>query len=223
MAVDLTISETYEGAQVADSLAGGGSGVDLGSVTNGSYAPVISKPSNTGAKTLYVFHDAADDPITSTKIFIQQYGTGTGYTYGGADTAANDMTTLTGYGNTSTEAASDKNNSNGTSAGFWIDMDYDVSTASQFDPTATTTTKIFGNGGTDGISLGSAFTIAAQAMIKNVAEDAPSAAVAGQIGKNGDAVLGDAAKLKFRIYLPSSATNGGIIQWETVIAYSYTS
>ena len=43
MAVTLTVSESIDGAAVSDALSGGGTGVDLGSVINGSFTPVTDK------------------------------------------------------------------------------------------------------------------------------------------------------------------------------------
>jgi hypothetical protein len=49
MAVTLTISKVLNPpAQVADSLAGGGTGLDYGQCINGAYCPIISKAANTG-------------------------------------------------------------------------------------------------------------------------------------------------------------------------------
>lgn len=221
MTVLLTVSETLDGAAVADALAGGGTGVDLGSVVNNSYAPVILKSANTGAQNLFISHDATIDPITDVKTFLQTYGVGTAFTYGGADTAANDFTTLKNLANAS---GSSKNNNDGLSGGLWIDMDWDASTTNQFDQgTFPLVVKIYGDGLTDGISLASAFTLKADAMVYNApGETAASAAVDGQIGKAADTVLGDAAHVKLRIYVPNSFTDGGIVQFEWVIAYSFT-
>jgi len=221
MTVLLTISETLDGAAVADSLAAGGVGVDFGSVVNNQYAPIISKASNTGAQNLFIRNDAVVDPTTDHKFFLQTYGVGTGYTYGGADTAANDFTTLKNLANAS---GSSKNNNDGLSGGVWIDMDWDASTTNQFDQaTFPTVVKIFGDGLTDGISLASAFALQPSAMVYDLpGETAASAPVAGKIGKNNDTVLGDNAHLKFRIYIPNSFASGGIIQWEIVAAYSFT-
>ena len=101
MSVSLTVSETISGSAVADSLAGGGTGVDLGSVVNNSYGPITLKADNTGRQNLFVRHDAVTDPITDVKTFMQQFGTGTGFTYGGASTAALDYTSLKSLANAS--------------------------------------------------------------------------------------------------------------------------
>jgi len=222
MTVLLTLSETLDGAAVADALAGGGTGVDLGSVVNNSYAPVILKSANTGAQNLYISHDAVLDPITDVKTFLQTYGVGTGFTYGGADTAANDFTTLKNLANAS---GSSKNNGDGLSGGLWIDMDWDASTTNQFDQAGfPTVVKIYGDGLTDGISLASAFALHTAAMVYAApAETSASSPVTGQIGKAADTVLGDAAHVKLRIYVPNAYSNGGIVQWEVVTSYSFTS
>jgi len=222
MTVLLTLSETLDGAAVADALAAGGVGVDLGSVVNNSFAPVILKSANTGAQNLYISHDAVTDPITDVKTFLQTYGVGTGFTYGGADTAANDFTTLKNLANAS---GSSKNNGDGLSGGLWIDMDWDASTTNQFDQASfPTVVKIYGDGLTDGISLASAFALNSAAMVYNApGETAASSPVTGQIGKAANTVLGDAAHVKLRIYVPNAYSNGGIVQWEVVTAYSYTS
>ena len=233
MAVLLTISETFDGAQVSDTLAApapGPTGVDLGSVVNGSYAPVISKAANTGSQKLYIRHDATIDPITSVGTFIQQYGTDTGFAYGGANSAATDYTNIKNLGNAS---GSSKNNGDGNSSGLWVDMDANASVTNQFDQaTFPTLVKIYGDNLTDGIDLASAFTIESDAMVIDTDQGAgsdgdgaflPSAPVDGQIGVNGDGVLGDNAKLKLRIYIPQTGyTPGGIHQVEYVTKYSFT-
>lgn len=221
MAVALTVSETLDGTAVSDALANGGNGVDLGSVTNGQYAPIVSAPANTGAQILYIRSDATVDPVTEVKTFIQTYGTSTGFSYGGADSAANDYATLVAEGNAS---GSSKNNSDDLSSGLWIDMDSDVSTTNQFDQAGfPSVVKIYGDNNTDGIDLASGFTMAAEAMVvDNGGEQQASAPIAGQIGKDSDLVLGDNAKIRLRIFLRLAFPNGGILQWEWVIAYSFT-
>jgi len=221
MTVLLTLSETINGAAVADSLAGGGTGVDFGSVVNNQYAPLIDKSLNTGAKTIYMRHDATIDPITDVKFFIQEYGLGTGFSYGGANSAAGDYTTLVGLGNSS---GSSKNNADSLSGGLWIDMDADASSVNQFDQANfPSLVKIFGDSGTDGVDLASAFQLIADSMVYDApGETLASAPVLGQIGKANDTVLGDNSKIKLRVFLPDTFTDGGIVQWELVTAYSYT-
>lgn len=221
MAVLLTISETLNGAAVVDALAGGGTGVDFGSVVNNQFAPLVDKATNNGAKILYIRNDAIVDPITDVKTFIQEYGTGTGFSYAGADSAANDFTTLKNLGNAS---GSSKNNGDGLSGGIWVDMDADVSQTNQFDQaTFPAVVKIYGDSLTDGIDLASAFQMSSAAMVYDApGETLAGAPVAGQIGKANDTSLGDNAKIRLRTYLPNSFTDGGIVQWEWVIAFSFT-
>jgi hypothetical protein len=222
MAVLLTVSETLNGAAIADSLEGGGTGIDLGAVVNNQYAPLIDKTANTGAQVLYIRHDAVDFPITDVGFFIQEYGVGTGFTYGGADTAANDLATLIALG---TASGSSKNNGDGLSGGLWIDMDSDASVTNQFDQAGfPAVVKIFGDGGTDGVDLASAFALNSAAMVYDSGgETQATSPVDGQIGKAADAGLGDNAKIKLRIYLPNAYTDGGYVQTELVVKYSFTS
>ena len=220
MAVLLTVAESLDGPAVSDALAGGGTGVDIGSVVNGSYAPVTDKSANTGQQDIYISHDGASK-IENFSAHMQQYGVGTGFTYGGADTAADDFTSMKTMANGS---GSSKNNADGLSAGFWVEMDADVSTANAFDQaTRPTLVKIFGDGNTDGIDLASAFLIAGDAMVYNSAgEQQASAPVAGEIGPAGNTVLGDSCHLQFRQYLASAFGFGGIFQFELVFSYSFT-
>jgi hypothetical protein len=236
-----------DGAAVADALATPGplnTGVDFGSVVNGSYAPVSVKADNTGRKNLFVRHNAVVDPITGCKTYIQTYGTGTGYGYAGADSAANDFNNkLKALGNAS---GGSKNNADGFSGGLWVDMNAiltDVAASTQFDfdtngydsvglsQGGNDTVRIYGDNLVDGISLASAFNIHSKAMVidsnQSLGGDAtngyvPTAPVTGTIGKNGDTAKGDNAHLKLRIYVRSDTVDGGIVQWEYVISYSYT-
>lgn len=152
---------------------------------------------------------------------MQEFGVGTGFTYGGADSAAGDFTSLK---NLADASGSSKNNADGLSGGLWVEFDADVSQVNQFDQaTRPTLVKIFGDGLTDGIDLASAFQIPTDSMVYNAPpETLASAAVSGSIGKAGDTVLGDAAHIALRIYLPQSQTDGGIFQGELVTAYSFT-
>lgn len=234
MAVLLTVSETLDGAQIADGLATpvppNNTGIDLGAVTNGSFAPITPpKTANTGHKLLYIRHNASLDPITGVKFFLQEYGTDTGFAYGGPLSAATDFANIVALGQAS---GSSKNNNDGQSGGIWIDMKADAATANQFDhATFPTVVKIFGDNGTDGVDLASGFDLRSEALVidsdqaaGNDGEGAflPSAPQTGKIGINGDGVLGDNAKVRMRVYLPTSYTNGGYHQVEFVIAYAFT-
>lgn len=222
MSVSLTFSETLSGAALADSLAGGGVGLSLGSVVNNSFAPVTDKAANTGHQDLFIRHNAAFDPITNVKFYLGIYGGVTGYTYGGNRTAADDYTAIKALGQAS---GSSKNNADGLSGGVWMDMRANPSTSNQFDQASfPTKVKIFGDNGADGVDLASAFLLQSDAMVwdNTGAETTATTPVNGQIGKSGDQVLGDHAHVRLRIYLPNSQTEGGIYQAELVTAYSYT-
>jgi hypothetical protein len=220
MAVDLTMSETINGAAVADGLNGGGTGVDMGQTANNSYAPIINKSANTGKKDLYLRHNAVTDPISSFGVYMQQYGLVTGFGYGGADSALNDFNTLQGLGAASGVS---KNNADGGSGGVWMDMDADVSSTNQFDAaTRPDLVKTFGKAG-QGVSLATLFILDAEAMVYDApGETNASAPIDGWLGKAGDTVLGDNAHLAFRVYIPNSFLNSGVIQWEHVFTYAFT-
>jgi hypothetical protein len=223
MSVDLTISETLDGTAIADNLEGSGSptGLDLGAVVSEEYAPITNKTNNTGRQDLFIRHNAVTDPITNVVFFLQQYGAGTGNSYGGQRTASGDLTDIFALGAASGDS---KNNADGLSGGIWIDQDWDVATANQFDKsTRPTYVNIFGDNGTDGIDLASGFGLLTDAMVyDNTGETAASAPIAGQIGKAGDSALGDNAHIRMRVYLPASFTKGGYFQVEFATAYRYT-
>lgn len=222
MAGVLTVSETLDGTAVADTLAGGGTGVDLGSIQNGSFAPITDKTANTGKQDLYIRHDGTAS-ITNMKAFIQEFGTSTGFTYGGADSPANDFTNIKSLGSSS---GGSKNNADGLSGGLWMEMDFDVSNASRFDQaTRPSLVKIFGDNGTDGQDLASGFTIAADSMVYDASgtETAGSSPVAGEVGASGDTVKGDNTHLQFRIFRPTTDTSlSGVVQFELVFSYAFT-
>ena len=220
MTVTLTVSKTLGGAAVNDSLAGGGDGVDLGSVVNGEYAPITNKAANTGWQSLYITHDATIDPITDVGTFIAEYSQAYG---GAAANAAADIATLIAKGNASGNSA---NNADGLSSGLRIEHDWDppgTLGASAFNGTRAQV-SIYGDNNTDGISLASAFPLHVDALLYNNSGTPVDATtpVTGQIGKTADTVLGDTAFVKLRFYLEEAATEGGIIQNDWVIAYSFT-
>jgi hypothetical protein len=222
MAVVLTVSETVTGANVSDSLAGGSTGLDLGQVTNGQYAPLTLQSANTGHQDIYIRHDAVVDPITSVAFYLAIYSG----TYGGASSAAADFTTIGAYGAADTGATA--NNSDGLSRGIHMDMSWDVATASQFAYTreATGQKRIFGKdySGLDGLSLGDAFPmhVDAASYWNGSTEIDATTPVTASIGKASDTVLGNRGHVRMRGYLHTAAVDGGILQYDTVISYSYT-
>jgi len=242
MTVSLTVSNTLDGATVSDALAGGGTGVDLGSVTNGSYSDV-GIGTNVGQRDLYVYHDAVADPITDTKTFIQQYLTDliAPHTYGGPGTSSPTLD----FGRIRTmgdDSLNSKDNADGASEGLWIDMDSDVAEVNQFDYATNgfdgnaealgnlSVAKYGDDGEVHGIGLANAIVIKAAAMVYDSGgETQPSAPADGVIGlvAGGDvgetaAEAGDNAHIKLRMYLKTSFATGGIHQFEYVLAYSFT-
>lgn len=251
MTVTLTVSETINGTAVDDVLATPGPdnrGVDFLTVVNGSWAPITNKNDNIGRKDLFIRHDAVTDPITNVKTGIQEYGVGTGFGYAGANSAASDFATMKAQGNAS---GGSKNNNDGNSGGLWIDMNallQDVAASTQFDFLTNgidsvggsnggdDTVRIYGDNNLDGLIVGgdlsNTFQIVSAAMVTEVDQtlggDAtngytPTAPQDGQIGKALDHVLGTNAHIKLRTYVRSDAVEGGIVQWEYVIIYSFTS
>lgn len=220
-AVNVIISETLDGSQVSDPLQGSGTGVDMGQAGTGSWTPIIDKAANTGHLDLYVRHDGLM-PIFGCATFIQPYGTGTAFTYGGNDSAVNDFATLKAMGLAS---GSSKNNADGNSEGIWVDMDWDATAGTRFDQANfPDLVKIYGDNNTDGISISSAFPVAAEAMVYDSGgtETGPSAPVDGKIGaQSAPTVFGDNAHLKLRAYLKSTFGQSGYIQVEYVFSYSY--
>jgi hypothetical protein len=229
VAVLLTVSETLTGAAFADSLAGGGTGIDLGSVVNGQFAPIIDQPTNDGKQDVFIRHDATVDPITDVRTFLQTYGVGTGFTYGGANSAAADYTKSLNMGNASVNTGGASNSPEGTKNGLHIDMDWQVSTASQFSSARYgTNARVYGESGGaatgQGRNLATAFNMHVDAMSRNNGGTEVDAGtpVTGKIGKTGDTVLGDRAHPRMRFFLRTDETDGGILQVEWVIAYSFT-
>jgi hypothetical protein len=221
MAVDLTMSETLDGAVVADVLAGGGTGVDLGQVSSNNYVPLIDQAANTGAQDIFIRHNAVADPITSFQTYIQAFGIGTGFTYGGGDTAANDFTNLKAMG---AATGVSKNNADGLSGGFWVDFNAGVSVANQFN-LGSRPLEVFAYGQSNaGNDLANAIQVIKEAMVYDNAGETPAITpVDGQLGKAGDTVLGDNSHMKFRLFIPNTFVGSGIFQWETIFTYAFTS
>lgn len=219
MTVSITISETLDGVELADALVGDplAVGLDLGSVQNNSYAPLVDKSLNTGAQNLFVRHDATVDPITNCKWYLQAYGTTVSWPYGGARTPALDIAALKALGDAS---GTSKNNADGLSGGIWLDQKWDASSVQQFDA-GVSEVSIFTTA--LGFSLATAIGIVKESMVyDNTGETAATTPVDGVIGKNNDTVHGDNSHQKERIFIPSAYAEGGYYQFEQVLAYSFT-
>jgi hypothetical protein len=221
MTVTLTGSKTIGGSSAADALAGGGSGIAFGFVQAGSYAPVTDQDANTGWQDFYLRHDAADDKITDVKHQLRAFS----QTYGGAATSAANYSSLVNKGKNSSTSP---NNADGLGAGLRVEQDADVADAlgaDVFDATRDAV-KIYGKDNL-GITAATAFDLHEDALVWNNAGtpvDATSP-VAGEIGKAGDTVLGDTARLRFRFYLEAGALapDNGTVQCDLVVSFSFTS
>lgn len=222
MAVTVIVSETITGANASDTLAGGSTGLDLGQVTNGQYAPLISQAANTGHQDIFIRHNAVVDPITDVKLYASQYSG----VYGGANSAAADFTTLGAYGTGDTGATT--NNNDGLSRGIHLDMSWDVTVAAQFSYTreATGQKRILGKvySGKDGLSLAQAHDLHVDACSywNGSSEVDATTPVTGKIGKSTDTVLGNRGHIRMRGYLNTAAIEGGIMSWDSVVGFAYT-
>jgi len=222
MTVTLTVSTTVTGSDVNDTLSGGSSGSDLGQVTNGAYAPITNQSANTGWRDWFISHNAAVDPITDVKFYLATFSG----TYGGANSAAADFTTVSNYGSADTGAT--KNNADGNSRGLHMDMSWDVTSTNAFDYSreATNQKRVFGKTytGKNGLSLANSFDmhVDAASYWNGTTEVDATTPVTGKIGKSSDAVLGNRGHIKRRFYLNSAAIDGGVLQYDFVISYSFT-
>jgi hypothetical protein len=228
MTVNLTVAATLGGLEPADTLAGGGTGLDLGTAINGQYTPLIDKTDNTGFAQLFISHDGINQ-ISDLGSFLSSYSQPFG---GVADTANDELAALFAEG-----AASDNSpNNNGSPAlgqGLRVEYgaDLDVTLGLALFDNTRNQVAIYGkvkptgiNNTKSGTSLDDAFTFHQDAMIVENGGDpqVPSAPVAGVVGPAGNSVLGDTATMKLRYYLAETATDGGIGQVDLVIKYSFT-
>jgi len=233
MTVLLSLHEVFANAIAGtnafnDALSGAGTGIDFGPVNAGAFAPIVSQPANTGKKDIFLRHDGTNK-ITSVGTFLAPYS----QTYGGADSAANDFTTIKAKGAASSSA--NANNDDGNAGGLHVEMDADVSTANQFDPSREgVQVRIYGSdpglgvdSGKNGNDLANAFTLEADAMVYDSGgETIPSTPVAGEIGPIGggsEATIGEVAHTRYRFFLEGAASVGGVIQGDLVYTYSFTS
>ena len=224
MAVTLTVSKAGgRGAQIADSLARGDSGWDIGQVVNGRYQPITLQSANTGYADIYAYHDATIDPITEVGTYIDIYPG----TYGGAKDDATDIADLIAMGAATPNLSA--NNGTGNERGFRIDQRGRSLVGlglSRFDPSVAQV-RTYGHdygSGAVGISLATAIPVHVDSMAyyNTGAMTDATTPVTATIGKNLNTVLGDTMWIGARFYLHTAALDGGIMQWAWVFAYSYT-
>ena len=222
MAVSLTVSENFPPTtDIADALTGGGTGWNIGSVTSGQWGPITNKTSNLGHQDLYLKHDGINE-ITDLKFSVAEYGTTTGFSYGGTDSAANDYTNLIAQG---ANSGVSKNSADNASNGLWIEMQWDVSDTNRFDRnTRPTFVKAVGDGSV-GIDLDNGITLAAESMVYDApGETVASSPVAGTLGPSGNTVLGEICHTQFRHYVrQTGAEINGRVQYEIIFSYAFTS
>lgn len=239
MAVSLIVSKTITGSAVADTLSGGGTGLDYGNVTNGSYAPVTLQSANTGSQDFFVRANSSVDPVTAVKLYIVDYTT-TGFTWGGGNvSSAADLSAITSMG---ASTGTSKNNSDGLSSGVWTEIDWVASTTNQFDlATRPSRVLVYGKNGVsavtgspdnsakNGTSASLAFDVGADAnsYYNGSSEIDATAPVNGQLAGTGQltgtqASLGNRLHLRNRIYIATAFADGGIFQVAHAISFSFT-
>lgn len=239
MAVSLTVSKTIAGSAVSDTLSGGGTGLDLGNVTNSQYGPIVSQSLNTGHQDVFIRANSSVDPVTNVKLYLSDYSD-TGFTWGGGNvSSAADLSAILALG---ASTGSSKNNNDGLSGGLWIEVDWTSSTTNQFDlATRPSRVLVFGKNGVSAVTGSpdnSAKNGSSQALAFDVGADANSywngsaeadatAPVNGQLAGTGQltatqSALGNRLHLKKRIYIPQSFADGGIFQYTQCIQFSFT-
>jgi hypothetical protein len=192
MTVAISVAKTLTGSSVADALAGGSAGYDMGS----SRANTDQVPVN----AFYISHDGGDF-IENLSVYIQNY-TGT---YGGDYSAGADKAKILAHGDAATGGLQIEETATALVGTPWFGSPYTIKTgfgdsyANRRLVPATAMT--YNNGGT---------------------AQAPSAPVAGKVGSIGDSALGDRALLRKRYLVPVSETLGGKRQFDFVYTFNFT-
>lgn len=195
--VSLVLSRTETGAQVSDLLQGGSTGCDIGTVANDAVS---------STQELYLRHNGVNK-ITSSAYYIQPYSG----VYGGNYDAATDYAKMKSLGDD-------------ISGDYGLMFDEDWNASPQFSSFYKIKTG-FG----DSFANRRNFPTTMQLYYNTgtAAKSDPSAPVVGEVGPNDDGAtaqaIGNRSLLRFRVGLPASEVDGGIRQYDTVIAYTYTS
>ena len=194
--VDLSIARTNTGDHMSDLLAGGGTGMDMGTCVNGSVS--ISQD-------MRLRHNGTSK-ITGLSYYSQPY-TGT---YGGNFSPASDFARLRtlgdmGGGEYGLHVCEVWNEAVPFSTFFKIRTGYADSYSTK--RALAESSMLWMNTSTQ-------------------VETAASAAQAGSMGVNNDSAesqaLGNRSRLRSRLSLPASEPDGGIRQWDWVFSYVYT-
>ena len=194
--VDLSIARTDTGDHMSDLLAGGMTGMDMGTCINGAVSI---------AQNMRIRHNGSS-LITGLSYYVQPY-TGS---YGGNFSPSSDYSRLRtlgdlGGGDYGLEICENWNESPAFTTFFKMRTGYadSYSTKRALNSTA----MYWFNTGTS-------------------AETAATAPQAGSLGVNDNSAgaqsLGNRAFLRSRISLPASEPDGGIRQWDWVFSYVYT-
>lgn len=195
--VNLTLSRTEAGVQVSDLLQGGSTGCDLGTVANDAVS---------ATQELYLRHSGVNK-ITSCAYYVQPFSG----VYGGNYDASTDYSKILSLGDTTPGNYGlmfdeDWNASPQFSSFFKIKTGFGDSFANRRN--FPTTMQLYFNTGTS-------------------AKSDPTSPVVGEVGPNNDGAtaiaIGNRSLLRFRLGLPSTEVDGGIRQYDTVVAYTYTS
>lgn len=195
--VTLTLSRTETGVQVSDLLQGGSAGCDLGTVANDSVS---------ATQELFLRHNGVNK-ITSCAYYIQPYSG----VYGGGYDAATDYAKMLALGDT-------------TPGNYGLMFDEDWNSSPQFSSFFKIKT---GYGDAFGTRRNFPSTMQLYYNTSTAAKSDPTSPVVGEVGPNDNGVVaqavGNRSLLRFRLGLPANELDGGIRQFDTVVAYTYTS
>jgi hypothetical protein len=195
--VTLTLSRSEAGTQVADLLQGGSSGCDFGTVANDSVS---------ATQELFLRHNGVNK-ITSCAYYIQPFSG----VYGGAYDPSSDFAKILALGDV-------------TPGNHGLLFDEDWNASPQFSSFYKIKT---GSGDSFGTRRNFATSMQLYFNSGTSAKSDPSAPVVGEVGPNDNGAIaqaiGNRSLLRFRLSLPANEIDGGIRQFDTVIAYTYTS
>jgi hypothetical protein len=194
--VDLTIARTNTGDHMTDLLAGGASGMDMGTCINGAFSI---------AQNMRIRHNGSAK-ISGLAFYIQPY-TGT---YGGNFSPASDYARLRALGDLG-----------GGEFGLHVCEVWNESV-----PFTTFFKVRTGHGDSYSTKRNLNENAMYHVNTGTLVEADASAAQAGLVGVNDNSAesqqLGNRALLRSRISLPASEPDGGIRQWDWVFSYVYT-
>lgn len=194
--VTLTLSRTEVGSAVADLLQGGSTGCDIGTVANDAVS---------STQEIYLRHNGVNK-ITSCAYYIQPFSG----IYGGNYDAATDYAKMLALGD--------------AVGNYGLMFDEDWNSSPQFTSFYKVKTG-FGDSFANRRNFPS--TMQLYFNTGTLAKSDPTTPVVGEVGPNDNGAtaqaVGNRSLLRFRIGLPANEVDGGIRQFDTVVAYTYTS